>query len=467
MSDRVEKIILESLIGSEEYARIALPFLKDEYFDSRIDKTIFGEISGFFEKHGKLPTKRIIQLALDDNRELKQDEFNEAVAFVKSFDEAESNQDWLIERTEKFCKDKAIYNSIMTAISIMDGRNDKYNQDAIPSLLQDALGICFDKNVGHDFFEKAEDRFEFYHKKEDRIPFDLDMFNKITKGGLPRKTLSCALAGVNVGKSLFLCHHAASVLKQGFNVLYITMEMAEERIAERIDCNLIDVDLDALHGFSKDDYIERINRIENKTNGKLIVKEYPTGGAHVGHFRSLLEELKTKRGFTPDVIYVDYLNICASQKYKAGASYNSYFAVKAIAEELRGLAVEYNVAMVTATQSTRAGVQDGDLEMTDVSESFGTAATMDFMFAIIRTEELDQMGKLMIKQLKSRFNDVGYYRKFVIGIDISKFKLYSVENATDSVSGSGQTDDKPKFDKSKFGAAIKERARSASSIDFT
>lgn len=270
----------------------------------------------------------------------------------------------------------------------------------------------------------------------------------------------------NVGKSLFLCHHAASVLKQGFNALYITMEMAEERIAERIDCNLLDMEIDELHRLSKDDYIERINSLEHKTNGKLVIKEYPTAGAHVGHFRALLEELKTKKGFTPDVIYIDYLNICASQKYKAGNSYNSYFAIKAIAEELRGLAVEYNVSMVTATQSTRAGVVENDLEMTDVSESFGTAATMDMLFAIIRTEELDQMGKLMIKQLKSRFNDVGYYKKFVVGIDIRKFKLQNDDSPTQHLTDPGQTDDKPKFDKSKFGHAVKQRKLTAD-LDFS
>lgn len=460
MTDRIESVIFEALLGDDEYTRKTLPFLHEEYFDSRVDKLLFKEISSFYDKHNAAPTKKILKLFLDDCKELKQDEYEEANRTVESLNDPEQNRDWLIERTEKFCRDKAIYNAIMTSIGIMDGRNTKFNREAIPGLLSDALAVSFDKTIGHDYYGDADDRFKFYHLKEDRIPFDLDMFNKITKGGVPRKTLNCILAGTNVGKSLYLCHHAAASIKRGLNALYITLEMSEERIAERIDCNLMDVSIDELIRMKKTDFDTKMTEIQAKHHGRLIVKEFPTGGAHIGHFKSLLDELKMKKNFEPDIIYIDYINICASQRYKAGSNYNSYFAIKAIAEEMRGMAVEYDVPIFTATQATRMGSTDTDIDMTSTAESFGLPATVDFMFAIVRTEELDQMGQLMIKQLKSRYNDVNYYKRFVIGIDITKFKLYNVDSPTADLVDTGKTDnDTPVFDKSKFGQSMKAERR--------
>lgn len=456
MTDRVENVILEGLLYDDEYTRKALPFLSEEYFDTRVDKVLFNEIKAFYEKHNKAPTKKILKLFLEDCKELKQGEYDDAVGIVESLTEAESNKVWLLDRTEKFCKDKSIYNAIMTSIGIMEGRNTKLDRGAIPSLLQDALSISFDKTVGHDYFDDADRRYDFYHLKEDRLPFDLKMFNKITKGGLPRKTLNCVVAGVNVGKSLFLCHSAAASLMQGNNVLYITMEMAEQRIAERIDCNLMNLNIDELIRIKKEDFNSKIKDIQSKHHGRFVVKEFPTGGAHVGHFRTLLDELKTKKNFIPDIIIIDYLNICNSQRLKLGGAFNSYTIIKSVAEELRGLAVEYDVPVLTATQFTRSGSTDTDSDMTDIAESFGTAATMDFIFAIVRTEELDNMGQLMIKQLKSRYNDVNYYKRFVIGIDIAKFKLYDIDNPTDGLVDVGKNDDTPAFDKSKFGSAMKK-----------
>lgn len=445
----VESIIFENLINSENFFRAAIPHLEENYFDSRVEQTLLKFIKVFAEKHNKAPTIKILNLMVKEFPGFTQDEYVEARDYVANLNGKEENLNWLLERTEKFCRDKAIYNGIMQSLQILDGKDEKHNKEAIPSILQEALGISFDKSVGHDFFENAEDRFDFYHNKEDRIPFRLTYFNKITKGGVPRKTLNCALAGVNVGKSLFLCDYAAGALSQGFNVLYITLEMAEEKIAERIDCNLMDIEIDNLYKLNHDPFMSNIKDIETKTHGKLIIKEYPTGGAHVGHFRSLVEELKLKRNFMPDVICIDYVNICASQKYKSN-NFNSYFAVKAIAEELRGLMVEYNCVGFTATQLTRGGYGDTDFDMTDTSESFGLPATLDFMFGILRTEELDGMGQLMVKQLKSRYNDVNYYRKFLVGVEISKFKLHDVdESAQGDLVDAGTTDDKPLFDKSK------------------
>ena len=447
MSD-VENIILENLLHSEDYFRAVIPHLKEEYFDRREEQVLLKFIQAFGEKHNKAPTQRILSLMAKEYDKFTQEEYNNAKNIIDSLSGKEENHVWLLERTEKFCRDKAIYNGIMQSIQIIDGKNDKLNKEAIPSILQEALAISFDKSVGHDFFENAEERFEFYHHKEDRIPFTLSYFNKITKGGLPRKTLNCVLAGVNVGKSLFLCDYAASALKGGHNVLYITMEMAEEKIAERIDCNLLDLEIDQLYKMGHDDFLSGVKGIEAKTHGKLVVKEYPTGGAHVGHFRALLEELKLKRNFSPDVICIDYINICASLKYKSN-NFNSYFAIKAIAEELRGLMVEYNCVGMTATQLTRTGYGDSDFDMTDTSESFGLPATLDFMFGLIRTEELDKMNQLMIKQLKSRYNDVNYFNKFLIGVEIRKFKLSDVEESQQSFETVKRNeDDKPLFDKS-------------------
>jgi archaellum biogenesis ATPase FlaH len=456
MTDRIESVIFEALLGDLEFARKVLPFIQEEYFDSRVDRILFKEINRFFTEHNSTPTKKILKLFVDDCKDLKQDEFDVAIETINSINEPEKNRDWLVQRTEKFCRDKAIYNSIMTSISIMDGRNTKFNREAIPSLLSEALAVSFDKSVGHDYFDDAERRYDFYHLKEDRLKFDLSMFNKITHGGLPKKTLSCVVAGVNTGKSLALCHMAASTIAQGKNALYVTLEMSEERIAERIDCNLLNIPITELYKTDKTTFQSKLNDVKSKSHGRLIVKEYPTGGAHVGHFKSLLDELELKRNFRPDIVFVDYLNICNSQRLKGG-SFNSYTIVKSIAEELRGLAVEYDIPIVTATQFTRSASTDTDGDMTGIAESFGTAATMDFIFALVRTEELDQMGQIMVKQLKSRFGDVNYYRRFVIGVDISKFKLYDVDNPTADLVDTGRTDEIPVFDKSSFGTAMKQR----------
>lgn len=450
---KVEQIIFENLLNDEEFFRIAIPHLEEAYFNERTEKVLFKFIKDFAEKHNKAPTKKILGLMANEYDGFTKDEFEEAANFVGTLVGKENNLEWLIGRTEQFCKDRAVYNAIMQSIQVMDGKVDNLNKEAIPSILQDALSISFNKEVGHDFYDNAEDRFNFYHAKEDRIPFRLAYFNKVTKGGLPRKTLSAILAGINVGKSLFLCDYAAAALSQGFNVLYITLEMAEERIAERIDCNLLDIKIDELHRMKKDAFVSGINGIQSKCHGRLIIKEYPTGGAHVGHFRSLLEELKLKKNFLPDVICVDYINICASQKYKS-QNYNSYFAIKAIAEELRGLMVEYNCVGWTATQLNRSGMQDSNFDMTSTSESMGLPASLDYFVGIVRTEELDKMGQLMINQLKSRFGDPNYYKKFVVGVDIAKFKLHDVEESQQrGITDQGKTDaDSPIFDKgrSKF-----------------
>ena len=460
--ENVEKLVLENLIGNVEFMRKTLPFLVDRYFDSRVNKTLFSFIKSFAEKHNKPPSKKILSILVKDYDKFSREEHDSAMELVNSFEHEHSdNFDWLVTRTEKFCRDKAIYNAIMDSIQIIDGTDKNLSNDAIPGLLQDALSIAFNKSVGHDFFEDAESRYDFYHEKLSRIPFHLDMFNKITKGGLPKKTLNVLMAGINVGKSLFMCDHAANVLKSGKNALYITMEMAEERISERIDCNLMDVTLDELDDMKKSEYVSKIDLIKGKTHGRLVVKEFPTGGAHVGHFKNLLDELKIKRNFVPDIIYIDYLNICSSQRYKNASAANSYTIIKSIAEELRAMAIEYDVPVVSATQAVRSGQGSSDLDMSDVSESIGLPATVDFMFAIIRSEEMDNMGQVLVKQLKSRYNDVNFYRKFVIGIDISRFKFYNVDNSSvkKDFSDVGRTEeDIPLFDKSK--------KRDFSKIDF-
>ena len=442
----VESIIFENLINSEEFFRTAIPHLEESYFDNRVEQILLKFIKAFSEKHNKAPNQKILSLMVKEYIGFTQDEYVEAGEFVAGLTGKEDNIQWLLERTEKFCRDQAIYNGIMQSLQIIDGKDEKFNKEAIPSILQEALAICFDKSVGHDYIENAEARYEFYNSKEDRIPFRLDYFNRITKGGAPRKTLNCALAGVNVGKSLFLCDYAAGAMAQGFNVLYITLEMAEEKIAERIDCNLMDIEIDRLYKMKRADFMSGIHSIEKKTQGKLIIKEYATGGAHVGHFRALIEELKLKRNFMPDVICVDYVNICASQKYKS-TNFNSYFAIKAVAEELRGMMIDYNAVGFTATQLTRGGMNDTDFDMTDTSESFGLPATLDFMFGILRTEDLDKRGQLMIKQLKSRYNDVNYYKKFLVGIDIKKFKLYDVEESAQGDLDDAGDSDTPAFDR--------------------
>lgn len=458
MSDRIEEVIFENLLTNDEYARKALPFIEDSYFMDKIDKVVFDVIKHFYDEYNAAPTKAALKLAIGDSKSLRQQEYDLAVELVDRLGAPDQNTQWLFDKTESFCKDKAVYNAIMTSISILDGGNTKFDKGAIPSILSEALAISFDKTIGHDYFEDADRRYDFYHLKEDRVPFDLDLFNKITKGGIPKKTLNIILAGTNVGKSLFLCHHAASVIKQGKNALYITMEMAEERIAERIDCNLMNISMNDLYKTGKKEYQSKFEEIKSKSHGKLVVKEYPTSSAHVGHFKSLLDELKLKKNFVPDIIYIDYINICCSQRLKGDT--NSYFLIKAIAEELRGLAVEYDVPIFSATQTTRGGYANTDVDLTDTSESFGLPATADFMFAMMRTEELDKMGQLIVKQLKSRYNDVNYYKRFVVGIDIEKFKLYDVEqSAQDDLvdKGNHDDDDTPAFDKGKFGSAMRKR----------
>lgn len=424
---RIETTILKNLVHNEEFMRKAIPFLKEEYFTETSDRGVFSLITEYIQKYNHTPTIEALEIALQ-NSQLPEAQYKEVHDEVKSLGSYEKpNSEWLINETEKFCKDKAVYNAILQSITILDGKDKVRTKDGIPSLLQEALGVCFDSSVGHDYFDNSSDRFDFYHRVESRIPFDLDYFNKITQGGLPNKTLNIALAGTGVGKSLFMCHVAASALAQGKNALYITMEMAEERIAERIDSNLLNVDIDQLKDLPKSMFENRIKKLSDKSYGKLIIKEYPTASAHVGHFKALLSELYLKRSFKPDIIFIDYLNICASSRFKAGGSVNSYTYVKAIAEELRGLAVEQNVPIVSATQTTRSGFSNTDVELTDTSESFGLPATADFMFALISTEDLEQLNQIMVKQLKNRYNDPTLHKRFVVGIDRAKMRLFDLE----------------------------------------
>ena len=451
---RIEQQILSNLIYDEHYCRKVIPFVKQEYFGDRKESVIAKQIIDFFNKYNKTLTPEILAIEVSNAKGVTDKEVADIGEFINTLKpNPDVNKDWLVENTEKFCKDRAVYLAIMQSIKIFEGKDPIHNQDAIPSLLSDALAVSFDSHIGHDYIEDFAERFEFYHRIEEKIPFDLDMFNKITKGGLSRKTLNIALAGTGVGKSLFMCHVGAACLNQGNNVLYITMEMAEERIAERIDANLLNLSMDELKVVDKDIFESRIEKLKKKTQGKLIVKEYPTASAHAGHFRALLEELKLKREFIPDIVFIDYLNICSSQRMKAGANVNSYTFVKAIAEELRGLAVEYNVPIVSATQTTRSGFANSDPGLEDTSESFGLPATADFMFALVSSEELENLNQIIVKQLKNRYNDPSFYKRFVIGIDRAKMKLYDVEaSAQTGLSDAGQDDDDiPMFDKSTFG----------------
>jgi archaellum biogenesis ATPase FlaH len=454
---RIEQQILTHLIHNEHYCRKVIPFLKREYFGDRKESVIIHEIVEFFNKYNKPLTPEILAIEVSNAKGVTDKEVGEIGEYINTLVNSPVNEDWLLESTEKFCKDRAVYLAIMNSIKIFEGKDPTHNQDAIPSLLSDALAVSFDSHVGHDYLQDFADRYEFYHRVEEKIPFDLDMFNKITKGGLSRKTLNIALAGTGVGKSLFMCHVAAGALTAGRNVLYITMEMSEERIAERIDANLLNLTMDELKVVDKDIFESRIDKLKKKTQGKLIVKEYPTASAHAGHFRALLEELKLKREFTPDIVFIDYLNICSSQRMKAGANVNSYTFVKAIAEELRGLAVEYNVPIVSATQTTRSGYANSDPGLEDTSESFGLPATADFMFALVSSEELENLNQIIVKQLKNRYNDPNYYKRFVVGIDRAKMKLYDVEaSAQEGLADTGHMkDDKPLFDKSGFGSRMK------------
>lgn len=424
--------------------RKVLPFIKPDYFEG-VYRILFKEAGKFVGKYNKLPTAESFKIELDQADRLTGEQYTMAVDILPNlFSQEKIDEQWLIDTTEKWCQDRAIYNAVMESITIIDGKHESLTKGALPDLLSKALGVAFDTNVGHDYVENAEQRFDFYHKEEDRIPFDLDYFNKITKGGVPSKTLNIALAGTGVGKSLFMCHVASGALVEGRNVLYITMEMAEERIAERIDANLLNTPIDQLPNLSKDMFTTKVQDLARKTTGKLIVKEYPTGSAHSGHFRALLNELKLKKEFVPDIIFIDYLNICASSRMKAmGGSINSYTYIKAIAEELRGLAVEFDVPIFSATQTTRSGYGNSDVGLEDTSESFGLPATADLMFALISTEELEKQGQMMVKQLKNRYNDPTAYKRFVIGVDRSKMRLFDVDENEQTL-----TDDTPVFDKS-------------------
>ena len=430
MTERIEESILRNLICNEQYYRKVVPFIKADYFQEYHEKIVFEEIADFAAKYDKVPTKEVLTINLQSRGDLTEETFKDTLSGLNSLSDDWIDYDWLLDATEKWCQDRAIYNALMQSIKIADGGDKKLDKGSIPSILQDALAVSFDEHIGHDYIEQADDRYEFYHRKEEKIPFDLEKFNYITKGGLPNKTLNIALAGTGVGKSLFMCHMAGSALSQGYNVLYITCEMAEEKIAERIDANLLNVSVKDIVDIPEVLFRSKVQEISKKTQGKLIIKEYPTASAHAGHFRALLNDLQLKKDFKPDLIFVDYLNICASVRYK-GAIVNSYTYVKAIAEELRGLAVETNLPIISATQTTRAGFGNSDPDLTDTSESFGLPATADFMFALISTEELEEQGRIMVKQLKNRYNDPTASKKFMLGIDRSKMRLYDVaENSS-------------------------------------
>jgi replicative DNA helicase len=428
--------ILAELTSNEEFARKVLPFIKEDYFQSITDRIIFKKIQTYFEEYKTVPSKDTLYIEIENDDSIGESDWTATVTALNTLPaETDSpNLDWLVDKTEAFCQEKAVYNAIMESIHIIDGKSKSKTKQAIPEILSDALGVSFDNHIGHDFLDDYESRYDFYHKKEERIPFDLDYFNRITKGGLPRKSLNIILAGTGVGKSLFMCHAAAANMMQGNNVLYITMEMAEEKIAERIDANLLNVQVDELINLPKDLYDKKITKLRDQTPGKLIIKEYPTASAHTGHFRHLVNELSVKRNFTPDIIYVDYLNICASSRIKGlGGSVNTYSFVKAIAEELRGLAVEKNVPIISATQTTRSGFTNSDIGLEDTSESFGLPATADLMFALISTEELQDLNQMMVKQLKNRYSDPTMNKRFVIGVDRAKMRLYDVEDSAQDI----------------------------------
>jgi len=442
MMDRIEKVILRNLVYNEEYLRKVLPFIEPDYFNERNERVVFEHITKYAAEYNSLITKEVLQIEIEDRRDITQDEAKNIYGTINELEDIECDFEWLSDTTEKWCRDRAIYLALMESIKIADGQDDKKNRDAIPTILSDALSVSFNRNVGHDYLEDYEERYELYNRKESRIQFDLEYFNKITKGGLPNKTLNIALAGTGVGKSLFMCHHASAVLLEGKNVLYITLEMAEEKIAERIDANLLNVNIQEITDLPKPIFEGKVTNLAKKTQGSLIIKEYPTASAHSGHFKALLNELALKKSFKPDIIFIDYLNICASSRYRAGSNVNSYSYIKAIAEELRGLAVETNVPIVSATQTTRSGFGSSDVDLTDTSESFGLPATADLMFALISTEELEGLGQIMVKQLKNRYNDPTYNRRFVIGVDRTKMRLYDCEQAAqDDLLDSGQEEE--------------------------
>ena len=440
--ERLELTILRNLVFNEDYARKVIPFIQPEYYEQRVEKIVFEEIVEFIVKYGSSITIEALNIEIDNRRDLTESENKEIVELLSKLNDSPVDKQWILDTTEKWCRDRAIYLALMESIHIADGKDDKKGRDAIPSILSDALAVSFDNNIGHDYLQNYEERYEFYHRKEDKIEFDLEYFNKITKGGLPNKTLNIALAGTGVGKSLFMCHVASSALLQNRNVLYITLEMAEERIAERIDANLLNVPIQQLIDLPRSAFENKVNGIAKKTRGSLVIKEYPTASAHSGHFKALLNELALKKSFRPDIIFIDYLNICSSSRFKSGSNINSYTLVKSIAEELRGLAVEFNVPIMSATQTTRSGFGSSDVELTDTSESFGLPATADLMFALISTEELEQLGQIMVKQLKNRYNDPTIFKRFVVGIDRAKMRLYDVEqSAQNDILDSGKEEE--------------------------
>ena len=428
--NRLEQTILKNLIYNEEYSRKVLPFIRPDYFSDNIEKTVFKEVFDFTNHYKNPPTHEALVINFTEKKDVSDEVVKGAIELLNELNQAKeepTETPWLVDQTEKFCQDKAIYNAIMESVGILDNKSHKKSKGEIPQLLSDALGVSFDNTVGHDYINDSDARYEAYHKVESRIRFDLDLFNKITKGGLPIKTLNIALAGTGVGKSLFMCHVASGCLSQGHNVLYITMEMAEEKIAERIDANLLNIDLNELHTLSKEDYERKFSALKSKTHGKLIIKEYPTASASVLHFRALLNDLAIKKNFKPDIIFIDYLNICCSARIKPGANVNSYSYIKSIAEELRGLAVENALPIVSATQTTRSGFSSSDPGLEDTSESFGLPATADFMFALVSNEELEALGQILVKQLKNRYGDPNDYKRFVLGIDRAKMRLYDAE----------------------------------------
>ena len=440
--EKVEFLILRNLLFNEEYARKVVPFIKGEYFEDVNQKIVFEEILKFIQEYNQMPTQEVLLIEVEKRNDVNESIFKELVRTIQCLEDVPVEFGWLVDTTEKWCRDRAIYLALMESIHIADGNDEKKNRDAIPSILSDALSVSFDNHIGHDYLQDYEARYETYHRKEEKIEFDLDYFNKITKGGLPNKTLNIALAGTGVGKSLFMCHVASSVLLQGRNVLYITMEMAEERIAERIDANLLNVPIQDIVELPKSMFENKVNNLAKKTQGTLIIKEYPTASAHAGHFKSLLNELALKKSFRPDIIFIDYLNICASSRYRQSSTVNSYSYIKSIAEELRGLAVEANVPIVSATQTTRSGYGSSDVELTDTSESFGLPATADLMFALISTDELEELGQIMVKQLKNRYNDLSIFKRFVVGIDRAKMRLYDCEqSAQDDILDRGKEEE--------------------------
>jgi len=448
--NEIEFLILRNLLHNEEYLRKVIPFLQEDFFEDNDQKVVFDEISNFVNEYNNVPTKEVLSIEVGKRKDINEQQFKSITHLISHLNDEPAEFEWLCNTTEKWCRDRAIYLALVESIGIADGQSKDKNPDAIPAILSDALAVSFDNHVGHDYLLDYEERFESYHRKENRIPFDLEYFNKITKGGLPNKTLNIALAGTGVGKSLFMCHMASSVLLSGKNVLYITLEMAEEKIAERIDANLLNVNIQDIGELPKQTFETKVNNLSQKTQGTLIIKEYPTASAHSGHFSALLNELALKKSFRPDIIFIDYLNICASSRYRGGGSVNSYTIVKSIAEELRGLAVEANVPVVSATQTTRSGYGSSDVELTDTSESFGLPATADLMFALISTDELEELGQILVKQLKNRYNDANLCKRFVVGIDRAKMRLYDCEqSAQDDLLDNKQdeeynNDDKPK-----------------------